>query len=116
MSTRSLALIVLLAALPMLGAAESFRDPMRPPGRSEPAHRGANRGPQLHGVMIRDGSALALIDQRAVSVGERIGPWTILAISLDRVRVLNAGREQDIRVSAARPSLSLTANAKDNQP
>lgn len=94
-------LVFSMVLLPLLGFAEqSIVDPMRPPGQSAVSVRvqpGDRPQWQLTQILVSPERRLALINDRLVSVGEKINGAKVTAISSHAVELLVEGRRVVIR-------------------
>jgi len=85
------AVAVLLASVPV--QAQSLNDPMRPPQVSSERQTHAAASSRLQSVLISPARSIAVIDGRAVKLGEQIGDARLVAISPSEV-TLERGRER----------------------
>jgi len=104
-------LIVLAAAGLLAGAAlaQPLADPMRPPVESSAERSAATEiaSSRLQSVLISPGRSVAVIDGRAVRLGERVGDATLISIEPSEV-TLERG--------AARERLTLLPSAIEKRP
>jgi len=105
-------LILLAAASAFAGAAlaQPLADPMRPPaqgGAAEVRQAGEVASSRLQSILISAGRSVAVIDGRAVRLGERIGDATLVSIEPSEV-TLERG--------AARERLTLLPSAIEKKP
>jgi len=102
---RDRAWVLLALFLPCLAMAadEQRRDPLRPPGEiradSEPLFNAAAW--QLSSTLVADGRRVAIINDRTVGVGDRVGGARVVAIETGRVELDYRGRRFTITRPAA---------------
>lgn len=102
---RDKAWVLLALFLPCLAMAadKERRDPLRPPGEiratSEPSFDAGAW--QLVSTLVADGRRVAIINDRAVGVGDRVGGARVLAIETGRVELDYRGRRFIITRPAA---------------
>lgn len=97
-------LIMLACASLFAGAAlaQPLRDPTRPPGvGGESAPAEAVAPTRLQSVLISPHRSVAVIDGRAVSVGERVGGAKVVAISAAEVTLETGASRQTLRLLPA---------------
>ena len=82
---------VLLASVPV--QAQALNDPMRPPQVSAERQTEAAASSRLQSVLISPTRSVAVIDGRAVRLGEQVGDAKLVAISPSEV-TLQRGRER----------------------
>ena len=103
-------LIVLAAASVFAGAtlAQPLADPTRPPMQG-PAELRQSEAPssRLQSVLISAGRSVAVIDGRAVQLGERVGDATLVSIEPSEVT---------LQRGAARERLTLLPGAIEKRP
>ena len=98
---RHYCLAALLSAAP--AHAQTFRDPMRPPGSASAAARPAAAAPiKLEGV-ISGAVRVAIVNGRVVQVGDSVAGAQILEVFSDGVRFSRAGRVQTLSLPGVRP-------------
>lgn len=95
---RTLIALLLASFLPAawaLAEAEQRRDPLRPPGevKADPAPRFNASAWKLTSTLVADGRRVAIINDRAVQPGDRVGGARVLAIESGRVRLDYRGRK-----------------------
>ncbi|MEO8065094.1 MAG: hypothetical protein ABI821_20370 [Pseudomonadota bacterium] len=97
----TLCLAPLLSALP--ASAQTFRDPMRPPG-STAVRAGPARSPafKLEGV-IAGAVRVAIVNGRLVQAGDEIAGAHIIEVLVDGVRYSRAGRIQTLVLPGVHP-------------
>lgn len=93
---RAAGAVSLLLAAAAARAGEPLPDPTRPPAEALPAapapEAAAPSRLELRAIFHAEDRRLALLDDRRVAVGDRIGDATVIAIESDRVR-LSKGSE-----------------------
>ena len=107
--TQHLILAAACFALAGAAAAQPLADPMRPPARGAPEARAAGAAPptRLQSVLISSGRSIAVIDGRAVRIGERVGDATLVSIDPSRVT---------LQRGAARETLTLLPEGIHKKP
>jgi MSHA biogenesis protein MshK len=88
---------MLMTALAGVSDAAALNDPTRPPNRSlSTTSAGITASPasrlELTSILVAPERRVAVINGRAVQVGERIGAYRVIAIQFDAVRVKNDNR------------------------
>jgi len=86
---------------PMCTAAADWADPTRPPAGYEGAVEGEQAGhdlPRLSAIRIGRSSRIAVIDGVAVTPGETVAGYRVLAIEPGRVTVLRNGAELELQL------------------
>lgn len=81
-------LILLLALVAGAAAAQPLGDPTRPfaeGAAAAPRHIEATPGTRLQSVLISPSRSIAVIDGRAVRLGERVGEATLVSIEPSQV-------------------------------
>ncbi|MDX1609665.1 MAG: hypothetical protein R3225_06035 [Halofilum sp. (in: g-proteobacteria)] len=96
--SRILIALVMASFLPTawaLAESEQRRDPLRPPGevKAEPVARFNASAWKLTSTLVADGRRVAIINDRAVQAGDRVGGARVLAIDSGRVRLDYRGRK-----------------------
>ncbi len=102
---RRLPLIAACALVATGVSAATLEDPLRPPGRSPAAAPAVapTGGPLvLTSTMVSAGRRVAIINDRPVQLGERIGPWRLVAIEPGQVRLEGAAGSRTLRLKSAR--------------
>ena len=97
---RAIALVCVLIS--PLAAAQSLRDPTRPP-QPHAAARAAVRGqlPVLSAIFTRGDERAAIVDGRLVKTGDEVSGGSINAISNERVRWSRKGIIHDLLLNTA---------------
>lgn len=103
-------LALILPSLAMVDGAmadgEQRRDPLRPPGEvrtSEAVSFNADAW-QLASTLVADGRRVAIVNDRTVRVGDRVGGARVLAIETGRVALDYRGR----RFTISRPAAAVS--------
>lgn len=105
MAQRVIALALLLAASSATQAAlaQPLADPTRPataaPAESTPAEA-ATPPSRLQSVLISPSRRVAVIDGRAVKIGERVGDATLVAIAPSEVTLQRGEERQTLKLHA----------------
>ncbi len=87
----------ILVAAVLFAATADLVDPTAPPTRAAaPIER---VGPQLQGILRMGSRDFAVVDGVRVSVGERVGSWTVTEIGADAVRLRNERSELTLRLA-----------------
>lgn len=97
-------LMVFACASLTLGAAlaQPLRDPTRPPSPGgEPAHAEAVAPSRLQSVLISPYRSVAVIDGRAVTLGDRVGAARVVAISPAEVTLEQGASRQTLKLLPA---------------
>lgn len=99
--------LLLASILPVAGAAQdeaSRRDPLKPPGTVEQTTRPAFNADawRLSSTLVAKGRRVAIINERLVGVGDRVGGARVLAIESGQARLDYQGREFTITRPGAR--------------
>lgn len=84
------ALAAVLLALAPQAHAQALADPTRPPSLSRLSPDGEiarPAGPMLQSIVLSPGRRFAMINGKVVSVGDRVGSATLVAIDIDSVRL-----------------------------
>jgi hypothetical protein len=84
--------------------AEDLRDPMRPPQRALTQRGGKAGAPVVSAVFIGATHRAAIVNGRLVHEGDRLGPYTIVALLDDGIRYQSRGvvREQRLVATGSR--------------
>lgn len=101
MRSAGLALAVLLLGAPAR-AGDPLPDPTRPelaPASAEPAAAAARF--ELRAVLIGEGRRVAVINGRALAVGDSVDGAEVLAIEAGRVRIRTPDGERELALAAA---------------
>jgi MSHA biogenesis protein MshK len=102
MRSAACAVSLLLTAAASARAGEPLPDPTRPPVEALPASPApeavAPSRLELRAIFHADDRRLALLDDRRVAVGDRIGDATVIAIESDRVRLRKGGEIVEIEL------------------
>lgn len=90
--------VLLASMLPAVGAVADQtqrRDPLQPPGNVQATTRPAFNADawKLTSTLVAEGRRVAIINEHAVRVGDRVGGARVLAIESGRVRLLYGDRE-----------------------
>jgi len=100
--------ILLALFLPALAGAEETqrRDPLQPPGEVRTSTEAAFNADawRLVSTLVADGRRVAIINDRTVGVGDRVGGARVLAIESGRVALDYRGR----RFTITRPSAGVS--------
>jgi MSHA biogenesis protein MshK len=100
--------VLLALFLPAMAAADDGerRDPLKPPGevRSTPATTFNADAWRLVSTLVADGRRVAIINDRAVRVGDRVGGARVIAIEPGRVSLDYRGR----RFTVGRPAAGVS--------
>jgi MSHA biogenesis protein MshK len=83
---------VFIASVPV--QAQALNDPMRPPAVSSERETPAAGSSRLQSVLISPTRSIAVIDGRAVKLGEQVGDAKLVAISPSEV-ILQRGAERE---------------------
>lgn len=115
------AVALLLSAAASARAGEALPDPTRPPAEALPAsptpEAAAPSRLELRAIFHAEDRRLALLDDRRVGVGDRVGDATVIAIESDRVRLRKAGEIVEIElVSSAFKNARQTAPPTADEP
>jgi hypothetical protein len=136
------ALAAIAAVIAWPAAANGVADPTRPPAAAAPAPAGAGSGavpaaapvvraasPRVQSVQLpREGRGSALVDNRLVFVGDKLGAATITAIdvhgvqlrtakgAVERLRLLDAQMTQQAVLPASPAPAPMAALAGGKQP
>lgn len=99
--------VLLASILPNAGAmAEETqrRDPLQPPGKVQSVSRPAFNADawKLTSTLVAEGRRVAIINEQAVRVGDRVGGARVLAIESGRARLSYGEREFTITRSGVR--------------
>jgi MSHA biogenesis protein MshK len=90
--------LIMLAASSLFAAtalAQPLADPTRPPREGPAEQRQAEAAPtRLQSVLISAGRSIAVIDGRAVRVGERVGDATLVSIAPSEVTLQRGAERQ----------------------
>ncbi len=78
--------------------ADAPRDPMRPPLPVTHTAAPVERRPALTGIRRFGEQPSAILDDTVVHVGDRVGPYTVLAILDDRVLVRRGESTAELRL------------------
>jgi MSHA biogenesis protein MshK len=99
MAQRLIALSV-LALTSYATLAQALNDPMRPPSASNEVSPGGGGGSRLQSVLISSNRSVAVIDGRAVRLGERVGDATVVAIEPAEVTLQRGAERQTLKLHA----------------
>lgn len=98
-------LIVMLASTLVLGAAlaQPLADPTRPPaaGAADPAQGETAAPARLQSVLISPHRSVAVIDGRAIGLGERVGGATLVSIAPAEVILQRGAERQTLKLLPA---------------
>lgn len=78
--------------------AQALSDPMRPPAASGEKAEAAAESSRLQSILISRGRAVAVIDGRAVHLGERVGDARLVAIAPSEVTLERGAQRQTLRL------------------
>jgi len=103
-------MLILLLSAPTLagepvaspqGGPEALPDPMQPPARARPAKRARASAPswRLQSVLVSPGRRVAVINGRALAVGERIHGARLVAIHPGHVVLQQGSRRIVVRLA-----------------
>ena len=102
MAQRLIALGLLFAASTSQAAlAQALNDPTRPPSASSLQATGEASPSRLQSVLISPARKIAVIDGRAVRLGERVGDATLIAIAPSQVTLQRGARYETLRMHPA---------------
>jgi MSHA biogenesis protein MshK len=96
MAQRLIALSILLS-MSYATLAQALNDPMRPP-TAVPVEEKTVTSSRLQSVLISSSRRVAVIDGRAVRLGERVGDATLVAIAPAEVTLERAGERQTLKL------------------
>lgn len=99
--------VLLASILPAVGAVAeepARRDPLQPPGNVQQVSRPAFNADawKLASTLVAEGRRVAIINDRAVRVGDRVGGARVLGIESGQARLSYQGREFTITRPGAR--------------
>ena len=92
---------VLSALLSHAALAQALGDPMRPPAGTtslEEAKQGETGGSRLQSVLISPTRRVAVIDGRTVTLGQRFGDATVIAIAESEVTLQRGAERQKLKL------------------
>jgi MSHA biogenesis protein MshK len=78
--------------------AQGLQDPTRPPSASPSVENTRDEASRLQSVLISPGRKLAVIDGRTVTLGERVGDATVVAIAPAQVILQRGGSYQTLKL------------------
>lgn len=81
-------------------AAQPLSDPTRPPAAAEEqkGERALGERPGLQSILISSGRKFAVIDGQTISIGQKFGDATLVAIRADEVVLRKAGRNEVLKL------------------
>ena len=113
MAQRLIALGLLFAASTSQAAlAQPLNDPTRPPSATSPQESGEPVPSRLQSVLLSPTRKIAVIDGRAVRLGERVGDATLIAIAPSQVTLQRGARYETLRMHPAVQKKAPTRTAK----
>jgi MSHA biogenesis protein MshK len=96
MAKRLIALGLVFAA--SSAGAQTLADPTRPPTASTAPDEGVAASSRLQSILISSGRSVAVIDGRAVRIGERVGDAIVVAIAPSEVTLQRRNARETLKL------------------